>query len=152
MQSYEWLFIPWLIYQFLYSLLMFIAPIIIIYVGFEAVDKGLVLLGLLPIGMGLISIYIWIHVKIYFDQLSKAGKPIQIAPIQRPELGEKSSPISITVMSPYPLYEKNHAIFYGGANGPALYQNSFVDPISLPTPLIEEPTPTLQKQLLDRNC
>ena len=51
MQSYEWLFVPWLIYQFLYSLLMLIGPIVIIYVGFEAVDKNHILLGLIPIIM-----------------------------------------------------------------------------------------------------
>ena len=52
MQSYEWLFVPWLIYQFLYSSLMLIGPIVIIYVGFEAVtDKKQILLALLPIVM-----------------------------------------------------------------------------------------------------
>lgn len=52
MQSYEWLFVPWLIYQFLYSSLMLIGPIVIIYVGFEAVtDKKQILLALLPIAM-----------------------------------------------------------------------------------------------------
>ena len=52
MQSYEWLFVPWLIYQFLYSSLMLIGPTVIIYVGFEAVtDKKQILLALIPIVM-----------------------------------------------------------------------------------------------------
>ena len=52
MQSYEWLFVPWLIYQFLYSSLMLIGPTVIIYVGFDAVtDKKQILLALIPIVM-----------------------------------------------------------------------------------------------------
>ena len=61
-QSYEWLFVPWLIYQFLSSSLMLIGPTVIIYVGFEAVtDKKQILLALIPIVMVSFNIIISIH-------------------------------------------------------------------------------------------
>ena len=153
LKSYEWLFVPWLIYQFLYSLLLIFGPIIVIYIGFEIVEKKLVLLALVPLGIGILSIYIWIHVKIYFDQLSKAGKRVQVAPIQNPVQGVgKPSPINVTVMAPYPPFDKNYSIFDGGANGPAVYQNSnsnYVTQKPPPTPSVQPPTPMPPKQLDD---
>lgn len=80
---------------------MLIGPILIIYVGFEALEsKSQILLGLLPISVGLISLYLWIHVKIYFDQLSKAKN--RVAPSPKKSTEQSTNPVSITVMAPYP--------------------------------------------------
>ena len=56
------------------------------------------------------ALYLWIHVKIYFDQLCKAGKVVKVAPASKPS-GNGPTPINVTVMAPYPPYDKNYSIF-----------------------------------------
>ncbi len=82
-----------------------------IYAGFEAIkdDKCQVLWALMPISLGLLAIYLWIHVKIYFDQLQKASRTSiskrQVAP-------QTQKPVSITVLAPSPLdYDKKFQFF-----------------------------------------
>lgn len=92
---------------------MLIGPIIIIYMGFEAVnDSRKVLWALLPICIGLISLYSWIHVKIYFDQLSKARKSVLGQRQPAAVSSARVNPVSITVMAPpFPPYDKNYSIY-----------------------------------------
>ena len=40
--------------------------------------------------------YLWIHVKIYFDQLSKAGKRVQVAPVKQSVPNGGPTPINVT--------------------------------------------------------
>lgn len=93
---------------------MLIGPIIIIYVGFEALkESSQVLWALLPICVGLISLYFWIHVKVYFDQLCKARGTSRLGPVSS---SARVNPISITVMAPpFPPYDKNYSIYNNAA-------------------------------------
>ena len=61
---------------------MILSPTIITYIGYSALtndsnDRYKVLLGLVPIMIGLLSIYLWIHVKMLFDQLCKAVNTVK---------------------------------------------------------------------------
>ena len=103
---------------------------------------------------GLVWFYLWIHVKIYFDQLSKAGKRVQVAPIKQSIQNGGPAPINVTVLAPYPHYDKNHSVFDGGNYGPPNYeikpnQINPVFPKPPPTPLVQPPTPMPPKQLDD---
>ena len=150
---------PWLIYQFLYSLLLLFGPTLATYVLFEAVDgdKEKLLLGLLPICLGLISLYLWIHVKIHFDQLTKAGRQVRPVLEQPPAAASSTKPqnspngpMTITVLAPYPPYDKNYSIydstgevqFYKAPPGPTVVADSKNTMMKAPaTPMVQPPTP-----------
>ena len=131
MQSYEWLFVPWLVYHFIYAALMILSPTIITYIGYAALtndsnDKYKVLLGLVPITIGLLSIYLWIHVKMLFDQLCKAVNTVK--PSAPPLPPAKNDNLTINVVAPYPPYDRNYSVYDGAGGGhvsnPVFHQNS----------------------------
>lgn len=105
---------------------MLYGPSVIAYFGVAALinnhpaDDFKLLLGLIPITLGLISLYFWLHVKIFFDQLLKASRLPQVAPQppppSQPQPQEKahSQPLTIAVMAPYPPYDKNYSMYDNG--------------------------------------
>ena len=138
---------------------MLSSPTMATYILFEAIeDKKKVLLGLLPICLGIISLYFWIHVKIHFDQLSKAGRqvrPVGPPPLQQPQpLSQQkpnnNGPMTITLMAPYPPYDKNYSIY--DTTGEVQFTSAKpLNPVENPenrmkvppaTPLVQPPTPT----------
>ena len=136
---------------------MLCIPTMATYILFEAIeDRKKVLLGLLPICLGLISLYLWIHVKIHFDQLSKAGRQVRpvIAPppLQQPQQKPNNNgPMTITLMAPYPPYDKNYSIY--DTTGEVQFTSAKpLNPVENPenrmkgpppaTPLVQPPTPT----------
>ena len=137
----------------MYSLLLLFSPTLATYMLFEAIeDKKKVLLGLLPISLGLISLYLWIHVKIHFDQLSKAGRqvrPVGEQPHQQPQKPNNNGPMTITVMAPapYPPYDKNYSIYDSTGevvqfSKPVEKQHDNGEMVVPATPLVQPPTPT----------
>ena len=144
---------PWLIYQFLYSILLLFGPTLATYILFEAIeDTAKVLLGFLPISLGLISLYLWIHVKIHFDQLSKAGRQVMPLlesaqpPLQQPQQplkAQNNGPMTITVLAPYPPYDKNYSIY--DTTGDIQFNRKVHTEKNMPkvpaTPLVHPPTP-----------
>ena len=138
---------------------MLSSPTMATYILFEAIeDKKKVLLGLLPICLGIISLYLWIHVKIHFDQLSKAGRqvrpviappPLQPQPVSQ-QKPNNNGPMTITLMAPYPPYDKNYSIY--DTTGEVQFTSAKpLNPVENPenmrkvppaTPLVHPPTPT----------
>lgn len=125
---------PWLVYQFLYSIIMLFGPSLIAYFGIGALlinypyDNFKLLLGLIPVSVGLLSLYFWVHVKIFFDQLLKASRLPEAEPSppppppQPPQEKAAQPPLTIAVMSPYSPYDKNYSMYDGGY----LYGQEFV--------------------------
>ena len=117
---------------------MILSPTLITYVGFTSLtnypeEKYKILLGLIPIVIGLFSIYFWVHVKIFFDQLCKASQPTTVKPQPPPPPPKKESNVTIAVMAPYPPYDKNYSIYDGAG---------FMANPNMPhTPLVVPPTP-----------
>ena len=86
--------------------------------------------------------------------MSKAGKRVQVAPVKQSVQNGGPAPINVTVLAPYPHYDKNHSVYDGGNYGPPNYQikpNQInpVFPKPPPTPLVQPPTPMPPKQLDD---
>ena len=123
-QNYEWIIVPWLIYQFFNALLMIISPSILIYTAFDILAQNEILwITIIPTILGLLGFYFWIHVKIYFDQLTKATKKVapKPDPLKDPP-NVQQNPVSITVMAPYPPFDKNYSIFDHGGVTPRYEQ------------------------------
>ena len=88
--------------------------------------------------------YLWIHVKIYFDQLSKAGKRVQVSPVKQSVPNGGPAPIYVTVLAPYPHYEKNHSVYDGGNYGPKTKNvRELIEILSQKpeTPMLDQETP-----------
>ena len=124
---------------------MILSPTIITYIGYSALtndsnDKYKVLLGLVPITIGLLSIYLWIHVKMLFDQLCKAVNTVK--PSAPPLPPAKNDNLTINVVAPYPPYDRNYSVYDGAGGGhvsnPVFHQNSAGMPS---TPQVLPPTP-----------
>ena len=124
---------------------MILSPTIITYIGYSALtndsnDRYKVLLGLVPIMIGLLSIYLWIHVKMLFDQLCKAVNTVK--PSAPPLPPAKNDNLTINVVAPYPPYDRNYSVYDGAGGGhvsnPVFHQNSAGMPS---TPQVLPPTP-----------
>ena len=124
---------------------MILSPTIITYIGYSALtndsnDRYKVLLGLVPITIGLLSIYLWIHVKMLFDQLCKAVNTVK--PSAPPLPPAKNDNLTINVVAPYPPYDRNYSVYDGAGGGhvsnPVFHQNSAGMPS---TPQVLPPTP-----------
>ena len=132
---------------------MILSPTIITYIGYSALtndsnDKYKVLLGLVPIMIGLLSIYLWIHVKMLFDQLCKAVvNTIKPKPSAPPLPPPKNDNLTINLVAPYPPYDRNYSVYDGAGGGhissPVFHQNSAGMMPS--TPQVLPPTPIKQK-------
>ena len=154
LQNYEWLFVPWLVYHAIYSLVTILSPTIITYLGFSSMtdapnDKSKILTGLVPILVGLLTIYLWIHVKMLFDQLTKAGR-VKPAPAQPPPPKKENSNVTIAVMAPYPPYDKNYSIYdnagYVSPNAAVISKNAVPLSVQPTTPQVVPPTPVKKDQ------
>jgi hypothetical protein len=139
---------------------MIVGPTTITYIAFDTLnvdgtDQWKILLGFIPLGIGLLSLYFWVHVKIFFDQMSRAGHR-QVAPPAPPPVASKpvqqnNQPMTIAVMAPYPPYNKNYEVFNGGA-GPYVAKPTVRPmpmPMPPPTPMVQPPTPLPSAKILD---
>ena len=80
--------------------------------------------------------------------MSKASNVVPVAKDKKiTQVGP--SPINVTVMAPYPPYDKSYSIYDGGNFGPANYQSNHIVPKPPPTPYVQPPTPLPPKQLND---
>lgn len=163
-QNYAWLFVPWLVYEVFYAALLILMPIFVIYLSFRLIwdyqaEHWKILMALVPQSLAVLSLYMWVHVKIYFDLLSRASD--RIAPsnsgprnnaINNNNNNDNNGPMTIAVMAPpYPYHG-------GGYNMGPPVPNSFTPsapppnvkgPFMMPppTPFVQPPTPT--KELKD---
>ena len=113
-------------------------------------QSSILWISFLPISFGLVSLYLWIHVKIHFDQLIKAGK--QVAPqTEPPKKQNNPNPVNITIVgppAPYPPYDKNYSVFDNGhpSINPGLVSQKNDGNI---TPVIISPKTSLDNQNKD---
>ena len=142
---------PWLIYQIVYALVLIALPLLAVYVFLDEINaKWKVLMGYIPLAAGILTLYLWLHVKVFFDQLSKAARIIP-APMGAPAAAPaQQQPMTIAVMAP--PYSGYHDYYdspkrqqkFSGPIGPVVPATN-KPMIPPPTPVVHPPTPVPKK-------
>ncbi len=105
----------------------------------------------IPLGAGILTLYLWVHVKIFFDQMSKAGRGVPaVGPAPAP--APSQPPMTIAVMAP-PYHGHGHGHGYGSPPyGSPIRQQKMSGPTPIgvpPTPYVQPPTPLPPGKMID---